>query len=156
MTSNLWRQIGRSWLGMKTWVKLWLFFLNGVFLAAFSFQYDPLSTWTLLAYAASGPLLVGIARVQRGLTRFLGIAHLIPWIPLQVYLATRLSSDRVGPRLTIDGDPHLFVYSLVLGATVTVCLVFDVWDVVRWIRGERFIIGSREAHAAGASSLTLD
>lgn len=156
MTVNVWRRIGLSWLGMKTWVKVWLFFLNGVFLAALCFQYDPLSSWTMIAYASSGPLLVGIAKAQRGLTRILGIAHLIPWIPLQMYLAARLSSDRAGPRLTIDGDPALFAYSLLLGATVAVCLAFDVSDMVRWIRGERYVIGSREAHAAGASRLTLD
>jgi hypothetical protein len=150
-----WRRIGRSWLGMKTWVKLWLFFLNGVFLAAFAFGYDPLAFWTLAAYGASGPLLVLMMRAQGGLTRLLGIAHLIPWVPLVAYLCGRLGTAALGPRLAPATDPGLFAYAVVLLAVVVVCLAFDVWDVVRWARGERFVLGSRAAYEAGASRHTL-
>ena len=33
----------------------------------------------------------------------------------------------------------------------SICLAFDVYDVWRWWRCERFILGSAAAHRAGAS-----
>ncbi len=152
----VWKRIGRSWLGMKTWVKVWLFFLNGVFLAAFAFAHDPVAFWTLTAYGASGPLLLVMMRVQGGLTRLLGIAHLIPWLPLVAYLIVRLSTSAFGPQIAAATDPTLFAYVAVLLASVGVCLGFDLWDTGRWLAGERFILGSREAYEAGASQYTLD
>jgi hypothetical protein len=155
-TTGAWRRIGRSWLSMKTWVKIWLFFLNAVFLAAFAFPHDPLSFWTLLAYGVSGPLLMVMMRAQRGLTRLLGAAHLVPWTPLVVYLGLRLESSAAGPRVDASAEPALFTYVCLLLASVGICLALDAWDVVRWMRGERFVLGSREAFDAGASARTLE
>lgn len=144
------RRVARSWLAMKTWVKTWLFFLNAVFLAAFVFD-DPLARWTLIAYVGAGVLLFPIMYCQRGLTRFLGIAHLIPWTPLLIYLELRLTTDWVGLRIEWSADPALFAWALLLWASVVVCLGFDVFDVVRWARGERYVLGSEEAVRVGAS-----
>lgn len=149
------RRIWRSWLSMKPWVKTWLFFLNGVFLAGLLFPAQPLTLWVLAAYLASGPLLAGIMIWQGGLTRLLGLAHLIPWTPLAVYLALRLTGDAVGPRVGLETHGNLYWWVLVLLATLAVCLVFDVYDVVRWIRGERFVLGTPEAARRGASRHTL-
>ena len=148
---SVWRRIGRSWLALKTWVKVWLFFLNLVLLGSVFFLDDPAGRWTLIAYFAAGPLLLAIMRFQRGLTRLLGLAHLIPWTPLQVYLLLRVMSDVAGPRLTADRDPALFGYVILVLGTVGACLALDVYDLVRWLRGERFVMGSEEAHRAGAS-----
>ena len=135
-----------SWLSMKSWVKIWLFFLNAVFLLAFAFLPSPEAVWTLIAYAASGPLLViGIMRA-RGLNRLLGLAHLIPWLPLLGFLGFRLVQD--------EGDnPFLSAYLALLFIVVSCCLVLDVYDVFRWLKGERFVLGSSEAHKMGASKL---
>lgn len=152
-TSRL-REIGRSWLSMKPWIKAWLFFLNGVFLAALCFR-DPLATWALVAYLASGPLLLAMMLAQRGLTRLLGVAHLVPWTPLLFYLGLRLVGDAVDPRIRWSDDPALLAWAVLLAASVAVCLAFDAFDVVRWLRGERFLLGSPEAARAGASRLTL-
>lgn len=148
-----WRRIGRSWLALKGWVRAWLFFLNFVLLGSLFFLDDPAGRWTLLAYLASGPLLLGIMHRQRGLTRILGIAHLVPWTPLMVYLAVRVSTDRVGPQLGPAGSLLLFAYVVLVLVTVGVCLAFDANDLVRWIRGERYVMGSEEAYEAGASRL---
>jgi AcrR family transcriptional regulator len=154
--ADRWRRIGRSWLGMKPWVKAWLFLLNGIFLAALLFRRDPLATVALAAYVASGPLLLAMMWRQGGLTRLLGVAHLVPWLPLLAYLELRLTSDLVGPRIQSDSDPSLFGYALALYASLFSCLALDTWDVLRWRRGERFVLGTREAHAAGASARTID
>jgi hypothetical protein len=146
-----WRSVARSWLSMKTWVKAWLVFLNVVFLCAPAFD-DPLAEWSLLAYAGAGLLIVPGALALRGLSRILGVAHLVPWLPLLAYLELRLTTDLAGVRIDAANDPALFAWALVLWITLVVCLAFDVVDVVRWLRGERYILGSEEAVAKGASS----
>jgi hypothetical protein len=140
-------------MSTKTWIKVWLLFLNFVFLLALAFLRDPIGRWTFIAYAASGPLLLAFMLRQRGLTRLLGLAHIIPWVPLMIYLAARLTSDVIGARLTPDRDPELFAYVVLLIATVGTCLAFDFYDVYRWVRGERFILGSEVAFRGGASRL---
>jgi len=145
-----WRAIARSWLSMKPWIKVWLFFLNGVFLAAFAFD-DPLRDWALLAYLGSGLFLFPIMARQRGLTRFLGTAHLIPWVPLLIYLELRVSTTIAGPQITWSSSPTLFGWSAVLWGSLVICLALDAWDLLRWKRGERFVLGSAAAVRAGAS-----
>lgn len=148
---SVWRAIGRSWMALKTWVKGWLFLLNGLFLLALVFLPRPSAWYILLGYLASGPLLLGFMLIQRGLTRLLGLAHLIPWIPLLVYLVLRLTTSSAGPRITAAEAPFYTSYLIVLTAAVGVCLALDVLDVVRWFRGERYVLGSPAAAAAGAS-----
>lgn len=150
-SGSVWAEIGRSWLAMKTWVKVWLFYLNAVFLAALALVDRPLGRWALVAYLASGPLLLAMMVRQRGLTRLLGLAHLLPWIPLTVYLSGRLACDWFGPRLRFAADPWAAGYAALLLASVTICLAFDAADVVRWLRGERYVLGSPEAVRRGAS-----
>jgi len=141
--SSVWHEIGRSWMSMKTWVKLWLFFLNFVFLLALAFVRDPIGRWTFAAYAAAGPLLMVFMIRQRGLTRLLGL----------VYLSLRMTSHLVGPMLTKEEDPLLFSYVILVLASAGACLALDFYDVYRWLRGERFVLGSEEAFRAGASRL---
>lgn len=134
--------IGTSWLRMKTWIKTWLFGLNGVFLAALLYWPTPLAQIILVAFIASGPFLFAIMIVQRGLTRFLGIAHLLPWIPLLGYLIARLTSDHLGPQIAPGAPGYLFEYTLLLISVTTICLALDVYDLVRWFRGDQARIGA--------------
>lgn len=134
--------IAHSWLGMKTWVKIWLFALNAVFVFALSFWPDDIVLIVLAAYAATLPLLLSIMIMQRGLTRFLGIAHLIPWVPLLAYLLARLTGDVAGPQITSGTDPNLFLYILILSAFIALCLAFDAYDLARWVRGDTARLGS--------------
>lgn len=144
---------GQSWLSLKTWVKTWLWFVNVVFWLALLFWYHTESRWILLAYAATGPFLFGQALWQRGLTRLLGLAHIIPWLPLLIYLSFRVFSDRLGQQISYASDPAFHVYLLIMLLTLTICLVLDIFDVIRWFRGERYVLGSRDAHRLGASCL---
>lgn len=145
--------IAASWLSIKSWVKYWLFALNAVFLLGLALWPDPLARYTLAAYVASGPWLVAIMIPQRGLTRLLGVAHLVPWIPLVAYLALRLGSDGVGPQLTFAAMPFQWAYAVALLSITSICLAIDIVDVWRWYRGERYRLGSTNAARAGASSL---
>jgi hypothetical protein len=145
------RSIGVSWNSMKLWIKVWLFGVNGAFLAALVFWPEPAAKFALAAYVASGPWLLAIMIAQRGLTRMLGIAHLIPWIPLTIYLILRLTSDMAGPRLVV-GESWLATYAAVLLFVIGICQAFDIYDLARWIRGQQFRLGSPNAVKAGASN----
>ena len=150
-----WKAIGVSWLGMKTWVKLWLFALNGAFLCAFFFWPSPLAKIIVGAFVASGSLLLATMIDQRGLTRFLGLAHLIPWIPLLIYLLLRLSSDRVGAQITVEADPALFSYVSLLTGMVTICLLFDIYDLHKWFSGANGRLGSPSETRLKSSSTSM-
>lgn len=144
MPANLSRlkSIGVSWLGMKAWVKIWLFFLNGVFLAAFLFIPSEVARVTLVAYVACLPLMLSFMIVQRGLTRLLGLGHLIPWVPLLIYVLLRLFTDNAGSQIRFQTTPELFIFSVVLLFSVGICLAFDIYDLLRWSAGHRGRFGS--------------
>jgi hypothetical protein len=127
---DLWRQLGQSWHAMPLWVKLWLTLLNGVFLAALAFWPAPIAVLTLAAYVASGPLLLGMAAAQGGLTRALGITHLLAYTPLFLWLL---------PRAGLAGAEAIYALALVLA--LAICLAFDLWDLIRYAKGERTPLG---------------
>lgn len=147
-------RIGHSWMALKTWVKLWLCFLNAVLFAAFAFLPDPLALATIASLPVTFLLLMAFALPMGGLNRLMGIGHLVPWLPLLAYLDLRLVSDGAGPRIDWAAEPWLFAWALILGGSLGLCLMLDLWDVVRWLRGERFVLGTPEAHRAGASKLS--
>ena len=143
-----------SWLAIKTWIKIWLFALNGIFIAAVMFLPEPAAKLTLAAYVASGPILAAMMIWQRGLTRALGLAHLVPWLPLSAYLIVRLTSDMAGPQIVRSAAPQLFGYVLTLLLVMSACLAIDLYDLWRWHKGQRFRLGSPAAAEAKASSRT--
>ncbi len=122
-------RIGRSWMGLPLWVRLWLFGLNGVFLAALAFVPSDMARVVLTGYVASGPLLAAFALAQGGLTRAAGLGHLLPWVPMLGWLAADFPAGAQG------------VYAGVLAVCAAICLGFDVYDTARWLKGERAVIG---------------
>lgn len=131
-TRDQWRRIGHSWLSLPTWVKTWLFVLNAAFLAAPFFLSWSDAHVILIAYAATGPLLLGFAVYEGGLTRLMGVGHLIPWIPLLGWIGYWFAD----PEHTIEAA----AYMAFLTAMIAICLVFDIYDLLRWNRGERSIL----------------
>jgi hypothetical protein len=51
-----------------------------------------------------------------------------------------------------DGSFYYTWLHVVFWSTL-ICVVFDVIDVIRWLAGERYVLGSPAAYAAGASKL---
>lgn len=116
-----------SWMALPLWVKVWLIFLNGVFLAAFAFLPNRVAEVTLIAYFATAPLLAGQVGYDAGLRRILGLAHLVPWIPLLTWLV-----------VVPDGTGYIALLTVV----VAICLVFDINDLRLFIKGDRAIVGA--------------
>jgi len=119
-----------SWMALPLWVKVWLVFLNGVFLAAFALLPDKVAFVTLIAYVATGPLLAGQVGYDGGLRRILGLAHLVPWVPFLAWLVVL---------------PDQSIYSVILSITVAICLSFDIRDLWLFIKGDRAIVGASSA-----------
>jgi len=144
-----WRRISRSWMSLPLWVKIWLFALNAVFLLSLIFLPWETARVVLIAYIASGPLLGAFAVFEGGLTRATGLAHLVAWVPMLVWLTNWIgNSEAYGLELG---------YALILATMTAVCLAFDVYDLWRWVRGDRTIIsisslGKITARHASASA----
>lgn len=119
--------MARSWMALPLWVKIWLLFLNGVFLAAIAFLPDRVAEVTLIAYVATAPLLAGQVAYDAGFRRLLGVAHLVPWLPLLAWLV-----------ITFDGSS----YRTLLTVTVAICLAFDINDLWLFVKGDRAVMGA--------------
>jgi hypothetical protein len=142
----------RSWSSMKTGVMVWLWFLNLLYWVAFAYWPRAEAVGVIVAYLAVGPLILWSLRRHRGLTRLSGLIH-VPWVPFAAYLGLRLFSDQLGPRLSMEHDVLYYVWLQAVFFSTVVCLAFDAVDVVRWIAGERYVLGTPAAAAAGASKL---
>ncbi len=129
-----WRRIGHSWLSLPLWVKFWLFALNAAFLLAPVFLPWAAARIVLIAYVASGPLLAAFAFFDGGLTRAMGFAHLVPWVPMLVWLTIWMGSA--------EAHGLALGYAVLLASMTTACLAFDVYDLWRWVRGERSILSA--------------
>jgi hypothetical protein len=121
-----WGAIKRSYWSMPKWVFSWLCLLNIYFLTVVLFWPDRLAVVVLLGYVATGPLLAAQIAFDGGLRRILGLAHLVPWVPLLIWLIMCFSHS---------------LYAIGLIMLLTLCLAFDVFDVWRFWRGDRSSFG---------------
>lgn len=140
-----------SWASMKAPVMAWLWFLNVLYWVSFVYWPRPEAVAAAVSYLAVGLLIVWMVVRQRGLTRLSGLIHL-PWVPFVVYLGFRLYSD-TGSSLSIEADGLYYIWLVTIFWSTVVCLLLDAADVVRWIAGERYVLGTPAAAAAGASKL---
>lgn len=142
----------RSWLSMKTGVMIWLWYLNLLYWIGFYYLPRPEAMWSTIAYLAIGPLIVAFMTRQRGLTRLSGLIHL-PWVPLVTYLGLRLFTEWLGPRLSPMDDLGYYLWLQTVFWSTLICVFLDTVDVFRWLRGERYVLGSPAAVQAGACKL---
>ncbi|WP_321488698.1 hypothetical protein [uncultured Hyphomonas sp.] len=113
------------------WVQHWLdvmVIVLGVFGAAFSFVRVE-ARWVLAGFLAGAATMLGLYS-QIGYSRLLGLAHVIFWTPVLVYLLRRHAHWRVGA--TLSGKWIVLAVMI-----LTISLAFDYTDVIRWILGER-------------------
>ena len=142
----------RSWASMKPGVMAWLWYLNAIYWIAFLYWPRGEAAGALASYLAVSLLIAWMISSQRGLTRLTGLIHL-PWVPFVAYLGIRLFSDVLGERLSIEGDALYYIWLQIVFWSTSMCLVLDALDVVRWLAGERYVLGTPAAEEAGASRL---
>ena len=129
-------QVLASFLSLPTWVRVWLavclFPANA---AAFLFADGPVGHWASLAFVLVGLSNGAMVWRQAGLSRLLALPHLLFWGPLQIYLVGYLIDAAKGA--TPFGPAE--IYAAALASINGISLMFDAWDSLRWLRGERAV-----------------
>lgn len=110
------------------WLVAWIGWLVLVNSAALLFFSEIEARWVLAAFAASA-VTMSILHLLVGYARFLGLAHVVFWTPLVIYLYRRLSN--------LVGPPLFESWLRLLLATNGLSLVVDYVDVVRYLLGDR-------------------
>jgi len=142
-----------SWLSIKNWVMVWLWYLNVLYWIGFLFLSHAEAIWALVSYAAIGPIVTFMILKQRGLSRLSGLIH-TPWLAFMIYLGLRMYTEVLGPSINVDtvGAYYAIWLHVVFWSTL-ICVALDIVDVARWFAGERYILGTPAAPAAGARKL---
>ena len=118
---------------LPLWVQYWMNFIGLVLLVstiAFVIRRD--LRWAGIYLLVS--TIIGVASMvwmhsQLGMVRLLGIVHIVFWPPIMFYLYRRLRQN-----------PPTRLYTIIIWVvlvTMGVALVFDVFDVARYIAGQR-------------------
>lgn len=112
------------------WVQIWLNILVGVLALAFPFAIvSKEARWTVLGLVLGAAAVLGLY-AHFGYSRILGLGHIVFWTPLLIYLIARRAHWRVGS--TWAGKWIVAVVTI-----LTISLVFDYVDVIRWLLGDR-------------------
>ena len=108
--------------------RLWMVLLVGLNLVVPLFFFDRLEAQlVLVAMAVSMILMTGLTAVA-GFSRLLGLGH-IAWVPLVVFLGTRLSE--------VPASDSYGMWLRVLLLANSLSLVIDLVDIIRYVAGDR-------------------
>ena len=113
-------------VGWKFWLG-WMILVNLV-VSSFYFRRNQEARLILFSFLTQGVIILVIADTL-GYVRLLGIAHVILWTPLMVYLFKRVTKVR--------HDQLYFKYLITVIVTDCLSLVIDYVDVGRYVLGER-------------------
>jgi hypothetical protein len=107
----------------------WLFLLMLVnLLIPLVFLGTPEAHWTLIAFFVAFGIQATLFRFK-GFVRLLGVGHIIPWVPLVLWLWTRLGA--------IDPSTPFGQWILAVIFLNGISLVIDLVDVFRYLAGDR-------------------
>lgn len=115
-------------LGEPWWLIVWIAWLGTINLASLAFLREIEARWVLTAFLASLTTMV-LLEHSYGYNRFLGLAHVIFWTPLLLYLYRRLAR--------IVGPPRYENWLRTLLASNGISLLIDYVDVLRYLTGDR-------------------
>lgn len=118
--------------GYPLWVQIWLGIMMLTILLAIPFAIkDWRARFVLLSMVLIVPLM-NVLFAKYGFTRILGLAHVIVWTPLWVYL---FKNRNAHPDRKWTGW-YVILAIIVIG----ISLLFDYVDVVRYLLGEQAVI----------------
>ena len=115
-------------LSQPWWLIAWAGWMALVNMLSLAFLRETEARWVLAAFLGSF-VLMNVLYHTNGYNRFLGLAHVVFWTPLLIFLYQRLSRI-LGPRVYEN-------WIRVLLATNGVSLVIDYVDVLRYLLGDR-------------------
>ena len=118
---------------LPQWVQIWMDIIGiSLFVSTVALLIG--ATTRKLGLYVLGTIVATIAimvfmHAQMGMVRLLGIVHVVLWTPMVYVLWRRLKSDPPG---------KIYSAAIVLLIVIaSLALVFDYYDVARWILGER-------------------
>lgn len=127
--SDLLATLWNSFSVLPLWVKLWVGVLSAVNMASLAFLDQP-SGGLIAALVFAGIGLSMIAAIYSGgLSRLIGLGHIVAWVPLVLILVI------IPPLATGVYSTYLTIL-LVIN---TVSLVFDINDFRLWLAGDRAV-----------------
>lgn len=109
------------------WLIAWIVWLFAVNAAGLLFFAEIEARWVLAALVASCAGIWILYQLD-GFTRLLGLAHVVFWTPLVIYLYGRLSN--------LVGPPLFERWLRLLLASNGLALVIDYVDVLRYLLGD--------------------
>jgi hypothetical protein len=115
-------------LSEPLYLQLWIFWLIVINTACIFFLRQAEARWVLAAWIVNIVLMTVLFELN-GYNRLLGLAHVIAWTPLLVYLHRR--------RERLSGDQLFDGWIRTLFVTDLLALIIDYVDVVRYFLGDR-------------------
>lgn len=120
----------KSLATLPKWVKVWLVALGIINVASLGFLNQP-SGVIVAALVFSGMVLSKVAvSYYGGLTRLVGVGHIVGWVPLILML--------LFARPQADGAYDTYLTILLIMNTISI--VFDLNDFRLWLSGDRDVI----------------
>ena len=121
-------QFNRAVFKMPIPWRIWMMLLMAVNMIVPFFFLDRIEARVVLVTMIVSAALMMAMTEKFGFTRILGLGH-IPWIPLVVYLWTRLGEH--------PADQPFGLWIRLVMVLNSLSLVIDIVDVARYIRGDR-------------------
>lgn len=119
----------QSLVALPLWVKVWLLILGCANIASLAFLWQP-SGVLVAALVFNGIILSKVAVIYSGgLSRLVGIGHIVGWTPLVLMLAF------ARPEASGAYD----VYLTLLLVVNSISLIFDFNDLRLWLNGDRAV-----------------
>ncbi len=114
-------------------VQIWLSWMSLIFVASIFFAWKHVEArWAMSAMILSLPGALAVYALWKNVHLF-GIVHLVLWLPLLVYLVHRTSSSGAEKYHWTA----LRIWAILLMATISISLVFDVRDIYLVIEGTK-------------------
>ena len=140
------RRLRASIAGLPRWVRAWLVVLAGTNMASLAFLDTQVGVWTAIAFAVVSAMNMPLMLIQGGMTRLLALPHFV-WLALVAYLLPQLFGAQPLP-----AGSSVRAFALTVVVVNGISLLFDVVDTLRWLRGEREVLGLAFDDAASTST----
>lgn len=115
-------------LQQPLWVQIWVAWMGAVNLASLAFWSRPEARKVFAAFLGAF-VLMNLLFAANGFNRLLGLAHVVLWTPLVIYLVRRSR--------TLEAETWYGMWVRALTVTNALSLVFDYVDVIRYVLGDR-------------------
>lgn len=126
--------INEHMLAQPLWVVIWIMIMVGLHIAAIAFAIKDWRPRIMIIVMLANMIFMSALFNKFGYTRILGLSHVIFWTPLLAYL---WKTRKHHPERLWTGR---FVKLAMI--IIFISLLFDYSDVVRYVLGDRAIVGA--------------